>query len=65
MKTNYFEKWKDICLKADNVASEVLRDPEAKDELTIEEMRAILRYTGDDEYVTVTNDKRIVVRKGK
>ncbi|MBO5319043.1 MAG: hypothetical protein J6B01_04445 [Ruminococcus sp.] len=59
------EKWKDICLKAENVASEVLDCPEAKDELSVKEIRDILRWAGDDEFVTVTNDKRIVVRKGK
>lgn len=60
-----YKKWYDICLNADNVASEVLRDPEAKSELTVEEIRQLLREFGDDEYVTVTNDKRFVVRKGE
>lgn len=58
----YFEKWKDICLTADNVASKVLDCQEAKQELSAQDMREILRITGDDEYVVVTNDKRIYVR---
>lgn len=60
-----YKKWYDICLNADNVASEVLRDAEAKSELTVEEIRQLLREFGDDEFVTVTNDKRFVVRKGE
>lgn len=57
------QKWKDICLKAENVASEVLNCPEAKDDLSANELREILKWAGDDEFVVVTNDKRIVVRK--
>ena len=53
------EKWKRICLEADNVASEVLASEDAKNELSAEEMREILKYTGDDEFVNVSDDGTI------
>lgn len=55
-----FVKWYNICREADNVASEVLRDPEAQEDLTPEEMRMILHEFGDDEYVVVLDNKEIV-----
>ena len=54
------EKWKQICLKSDNVASEVLNSEEAKAELTIDEARELLRYFGDDEYIIITNDYKFI-----
>lgn len=57
------EKWKDICRNSENVASEVLRCEEAKSDLTAEEMRAILHWSGDDDFVYVTNDKEILPMK--
>lgn len=53
-------KWYYICKEADNVASEVLRDPEAQEDLTAEEMRSLLHEFGDDEYVVVTDNKEII-----
>lgn len=56
------EKWKRICLEAENVASEVLASEEAKNELSAEEMREILQYTGDDEFVNVSDDGEISIK---
>lgn len=55
-----FEKWKDICYNAENVASEVLNCDEAKAELTVNEIRRLLFIFGDDEFVEVTDDKEFV-----
>lgn len=55
-----YVKWYNICREADNVASEVLRDPEAKEDLTAEEMRMLLHEFGDDEYVVVLDNKEII-----
>lgn len=57
------EKWKDICRNAENVASEILRCEEAKADLTAEEMRVILHWSGDDDYVYVTDNKEILPDK--
>lgn len=59
-KPDKFVKWYNICRGADNVASEVLRDPEAKEDLTPEEMRMLLHEFGDDEYVVVLDNKEII-----
>ena len=62
MTSNSFNymKWYHICKEADNVASEVLRDPEAKEDLTAEEMRRLICEFGDDEYVVVLDNKEII-----
>ena len=57
--TNYM-KWWNILIEADNVASEVLRDPEAQNDLTVGEMRDLLEAFGEDEYVVVTDQKEII-----
>lgn len=57
------EKWKEICLNAENVASEVLNCDEARAELTPGEMRYILEWSGDDEYVEVDEKRNIKVRE--
>lgn len=62
---NYKKKWKDICLNAENVASEVLRCKEAQEELTVEEIRELLHYTGDDEYVYVSDNGAILPLENK
>lgn len=54
------KKWYEICLLADNVASEVLKCEEAKNDLTVDQMKMLLKYFGDDEFVTVDDDKNIV-----
>lgn len=57
------EKWKEICINAENVASEVLNCDEARAELTSGEMRYILEWSGDDEYVEVDEKRNIKVRE--
>lgn len=61
--TSLLDKWKYICYHSENVASEVLRCEEAKKELSIAELREILHWTGDDEFVEVTDKGDIVVLK--
>lgn len=58
------EKWKEICMNADNVASEVLDCDEARKELTSTEMRYILEWSGDDEFVEVDDSRHIKVKDG-
>lgn len=58
------EKWKQICLEADNVASEVLNSEEAKAELTIDEARELLKYFGDDEFIEINDNYEFII-KGK
>ena len=57
------EKWKNICLEAENVASEVLNSDEAKAELSINEARDLLRYFGDDEFVEINDQYEFVVKE--
>lgn len=59
MRDELLKKWKEIILNAENVASEVLRDPEA-DELTIQEKLWLLEWSGDDEYCTVDSNGDII-----
>ena len=54
------EKWKQICLESDNVASEVLNSEEAKAELTIDEATELLNYFGDNEYVIINDDYEFI-----
>lgn len=54
------EKWYKQIFLADNVASEVLDCKEAREELTVEEMRELLEAFGEEDFVTVTDDKEIV-----
>lgn len=58
------EKWKKICMSADNVASEVLDCDEARNELTREEIHYILEWSGDNEFVEVDDSKHIEVKDG-
>ena len=57
---NNLKKWYDICLDADNVASEVLNCEEARAELSVDQMRYILQETGDNEFVYVNENKEII-----
>lgn len=58
------EKWKEICMNADNVASEVLDCDDARKELTSAEIRYILECNGDDEFLEVDNSGHIKVKDG-
>lgn len=52
-------KWYNECFTADNIASEVLDCDEARKDLTKNEIENLLKVFGDDEYVTVNDDKTI------
>lgn len=54
------EKWYREIFLADNVASEVLDCEEAKAELTVEEMRELIEAFGEEDFVTVTDEKELV-----
>lgn len=58
------EKWKEICMAADNVASEVLNCDDARKELTSAEIRYILECNGDDEFLEVDDSGHIKVKDG-
>ena len=61
LSTN-FKKWYDECLKADNVASEVLCCDAAKRDLTVDELNQLLEIFGDIDYVYVDEHKYFVQR---
>lgn len=56
------EKWKNIYSSSNVVGSELLRSEEARNDLTVEEMREFLQWSGDDEFVEVDENKNIIVK---
>lgn len=57
------DKWKHIYFEEDVVMSEILRHKDAKQDLSPNEMRELLAWSGDDEYVYVTDGGEIICKE--
>lgn len=58
------DEWKEILLSVNNVASEILREDRAK-ELSLEEKRELLKWSGDEKYVNLFDDGEITCKIDK
>lgn len=55
------KKWYKICLEEENVASEILNGKDARKELSVHEIRELLKIFGEDKFVEVLDDGKMKI----